>query len=126
MNGFSANDEKRATHPCRELCGSGVKSRTTGNSRVASASSSNDGQVITSRATPTMTVAAAIMSAASGVKSAVISMRLPRGRAPIPVERRLAASNITGIGMMCVSSSASCSTVRLLPRSLRGSSNDTL
>ena len=90
-NGFSANDEKRATHPLRELCGSGVKVAHDGKlARRRAPSSSNDGQVITSRATPTMTVAAAIMSAASGVKSAVISMRLPRGRAPMPVDRRLA------------------------------------
>ena len=49
-----------------------------------------------------MSVAVAIMSAASGVKSAVTSMRSPRGRTPIPVERRFAASSITGAASMCV------------------------
>src|SRR5512146_1963591 len=53
-NGFSMNDEYLATQPFRELCGSGLKSRTTGKSCAASASSSNEGHVITSRVTPTM------------------------------------------------------------------------
>ena len=42
----------------------------------------------------------AIISDASGVKSAVTSTRLPRGRTPIPVERRFAASSITGAARM--------------------------
>ena len=47
---------------------------------------------------PMMSVAAAIISDALGVKSAVTSMRSPRGRTPTPVERRLVASSITGAG----------------------------
>ena len=43
----------------------------------------------------------AIMSGASGVKSAVISMRSPRGRTPMPVDLRFAARSITGTGSMC-------------------------
>jgi hypothetical protein len=66
------------------------------------------------------------MSAASGVKSAVISMRSCRGRAPIPVDRRLAANNITGIGMMWRSSIANLSTVLLSPCSASVRSNETL
>ena len=75
---------------------------------------------------PTITVAVAIMSGASGVKSAVISMRSPRGLTPIPVERRFAASSITGTGRICVSKYASCSTVRVVPCSLRGNSKEML
>jgi hypothetical protein len=99
-NGFSANEVKRATHPLRELCGSGTKSSTTGTPRESSSSRANDGHAMTSRAMPTITVAAAIISSASGVKSAVTSMRFERGRTPMPVERRFAASSITGIGRM--------------------------
>ena len=69
---------------------------------------------MTARAMPMISVAVAIISAASGVKSAVISMRSTRGRAPIPVERRFAASSITGTGTMYVSSFASFWTVRWL------------
>jgi hypothetical protein len=89
-------------------------------------SSSNEGQVITSRTIPAISVPVAIISDALGVKSAVISMRSPRGRTPMPVERRLAASIITGAGRMYDSSSASFCTVRLRPCWARGSSNDTL
>ena len=55
---------------------------------------------MTSRTMPTIKVAVAIMSDGLGVKSAVISMRSPRGRTPTPVERRLVASSITGAGRM--------------------------
>ena len=65
-----------------------------------STSSSKLGQVITSRTIPVISVAVAIISDALGLKSAVISMRSPRGRTPMPVERRLAASTITGTGRM--------------------------
>src|SRR3954463_13099678 len=74
-NGFSTNDVERATHPRREVCGSGVKSRTNGMPVPSNASSSYEGQLMTSRMTPTIKVAAAIISDASGVKSAVSSMR---------------------------------------------------
>ena len=56
---------------------------------------------------PTISVAVAIISPGSGVKSTVISMRLPRGRTPTPVERRFAPTSITGTGRMYASSSAS-------------------
>jgi hypothetical protein len=55
---------------------------------------------MTSRTIAVTRVAVAIINEASGVKSAVISTRLPRGRTPIPVERRFAARSITGTGRM--------------------------
>ncbi len=61
---------------------------------------------MTSRTMPTMSVAVAIISPGSGVKSTVISMRLPRGRTPTPVDRRFDAASITGSGRMYASSSA--------------------
>lgn len=75
---------------------------------------------------PTIKVAVAIISAALGVKSDVISMRSSRGRTPTPVERRFVASSITGAGRMYVSSSANCSMVRPFAGCPGGSSNDTL
>ena len=48
-----------------------------------------------------------------------------RRRAP-DVERRFAASSITGIGRICVNSLASLPTPRFAPRAFRGRSNDTL
>ena len=57
-----------------------------------------EGQVMISRTMPTIIVAAAIIRPGSGVKSTVISMRLPRGRTPTPVERRLQARSATGKG----------------------------
>ena len=68
----------------------------------------------------------AIMSAALGVKSAVISIRFPRGRTPMPVERRLVASSITGTGRMYESRLASFSTVRRRPRCSGGTSQEML
>ena len=47
---------------------------------------------MTARTMPTINVAVAAMSAASGVKSAVTSTRLPRGRTPKPVELYLTGS----------------------------------
>ena len=126
VNGFSGKQECLATHPMRELCGTGTKPRTTGMPRSASCSSEYEGHAITLRTMPTMSVAVAAISAASGVKSAVISMRLARGRTPTPVERRLAASSMTGVARMCVSRYASASTERPLVRSSYGMSNDTL
>jgi hypothetical protein len=73
-----------------------------------------------------ISVPVAIINAASGVKSAVISIRSPRGRTPMPVDFRLAANNMTGIGRMCVSNSASFSTVRPLVGCEGGSSNEML
>lgn len=81
---------------------------------------------MTSRTMPTTSVAVAIMSAGLGVKSEVISMRSGRGRTPTPVDRRLAASSITGAGRMYVSRRASCSMVRPFAGSPGGSSKETL
>jgi hypothetical protein len=47
---------------------------------------------------PAISVAAATWSAGSGVKSAVTSIRVTRGRTPMPVERRFAARSMTGAG----------------------------
>ena len=76
---------------------------------------------------PVISVAVAIISAALGVKSTVISMRSPRGRTPTPVDRRFVASSITGTGRMYASSSASfCDRARVAPWRARGSSNEML
>ena len=79
----------------------------TGIGSFSSSERSYDGHIITSRTMPTMSVAVAIISPGSGVKSTVISIRLPRGRTPTPVERRFAPASITGTGRMYASSSAS-------------------
>ena len=81
---------------------------------------------MTSRATPTINVAAATIRPGSGVKSRVTSMRLLRGRTPTPVERRLAATIITGTGKMYASSSASFLMLRFGPCCDFGISNETL
>ena len=108
-----------ADQPLRELCGTGLTPRIIGSSRTyrESSASSYVGQRMTALMMPTHSVAVAIMSDALGVKSAVTSTRLPRGRTPMPVERRLAASSITGVGRMYVSNSASLPTLQCAARS---------
>ena len=79
-----------------------------------------------SRTIPTISVAVAIISPGSGVKSTVISMRLPRGRTPTPVERRFPPATITGTGRMYASSRASFWMLRRLFCWRRGISYETL
>ncbi|PYP78290.1 MAG: hypothetical protein DMD35_11820 [Gemmatimonadetes bacterium] len=81
---------------------------------------------MTARAIPTIKVAVAAMSPASGVKSAVTSMRSPRGRTPTPVDRRFAASSITGAKRTCVNRYASRAAVRPFADLPAGTSNETL
>jgi len=50
------------------------------------------------RSAATRKVPVAIISSGTGVKSTVTSMRSPRGRTPTPVDRRFAASSMTGTG----------------------------
>ena len=72
----------------------------TGMGSFFSSERSYEGHDITSRTMPTISVAVATISPGSGVKSTVISIRLPRGRTPTPVERRFAPTTITGTGRM--------------------------
>jgi hypothetical protein len=62
----------------------------------------------------------ASIKAASGVKSAVISSREPRGRTPIALLFRFAASSATGAGRMCVSRNARFEEVRFVERRAAG------
>jgi hypothetical protein len=82
------------------VCGIGRNPSISGSCRAASWSSPNDGHCIAARTMPVMSVAVATMSAACGVKSAVTSMRVDRGRTPTPLDAGLVASTITGHGRM--------------------------